>query len=129
MTGWILASAGVLFGAYVVVQLVRYRGHGHWPSAVATVETAEVRRMQYDGSGHHYRPAITFSFLAAGERYSGEWIGPPFQSPQDTADLMQRNTPVGARLTVRYKPGDPSRNLLDMDYAPWDLAKPITLDL
>ena len=126
--GWILLAGGALFCAYVVVRLVRYRGNAHWPTATAIVDSAEVRRMQ-TAEGHHYCPALKFTFVVGGCSYTGEWIGPPFHSPQDTADLLRQNTPVGAKLTVRYKPQDPRRNLLDMDYSLWDLGKPITLDL
>ena len=123
--------AGVLAGifiVYVVVRLLQFRGSDRWPTAEATVEAAEVQDVRI-GDGHHYRPSVIFSYTVAGERYSGEWIGPPFHSQQDLAELIQRNCPVGAKLTARYKPQDPSRNLLDMDYSLWDMGKPITLDL
>ena len=126
--GWILLAVGALFCAYVVVQLVRYHGSANWPTATAIVDSADVRRMQA-GGGHHYCPVLKFTFVVWGSSYSGEWIGPPFHSPQDTADLIRQNTPVGAKLTVRYKAQDPRRNLLDMDDSLWDLGKPITLDL
>jgi hypothetical protein len=51
--------------------------------------------------GHHYFPVVSFSFVADGERYSGEWTGPAFGHEQDVRDFMHQNTPIGAKLKCR----------------------------
>ena len=125
---WLLAFGGVALGAYVVVQMVRYRGSSNWPTAAATVEKLEVRRIQ-DSDGHHFRPVVSFSFVVAQQYYSGEWVGPAFSTQQETQDFMERNTPVGSKLNARYKPNEPQLNLLDIDPKLWDRSRPIELGL
>lgn len=125
---WILALGGAAFCAYVVVQLVRYRGSDNWPTTVATVEKIEVRRIQ-DSDSHHFCPVVSFSFVVSENYYSGEWVGPAFSTEQETRDFMQQNTPIGTKLSAQYKPNDPKMNLLDIDPALWDKGRPITLDL
>jgi hypothetical protein len=70
----LLALGGAPFCTYAVVQLGRYSGSGKWPTAVATVEKIEVRRIQ-DSDSHHFRPVVLFSFVVSEDYYSGEWVG------------------------------------------------------
>lgn len=125
---WILALGGAAFCAYVVVQLVRYRGSDNWPIAEATVEKIEVRRVQ-DSDSHHFSPVVSFSFVVSKDYYSGEWVGPAFSTEQETLDFMHQNTPIGAKLSAQYKLDNPKINLLDIDPALWDKDRPITLGL
>jgi Protein of unknown function (DUF3592) len=125
---WLLVLGGATFCVYAVVQFVRYRGSDNWPTAVATVENIQVRRVQ-DGDGHHFRPVVSFSFLVSEEYYSGEWVGPPFSTEQETRDFMQENTSIATKLSVRYKPNEPKLNVLYIDSALWDKNRPITLGL
>jgi hypothetical protein len=67
---WVLAVC-----VFAVVQFIRYRGSDNWPTAVATVEKIEVRRVQ-DNDGHHFLPIVSFSFVVAEEYHSGEWAEP-----------------------------------------------------
>jgi Protein of unknown function (DUF3592) len=125
---WLLALGGAAFCAYAVVQLVRYRGSDNWPTAAATVEKIEVRRIQ-DSDSHHFRPVVSFSFVVSEAYYSGEWVGPAFSTEQETRDFTQQNTPIGTKLFVQYKPDNPKLNLLEIDPALWDKGRPITLGL
>jgi hypothetical protein len=125
---WVLVLGGTAICTYAIVQLVRYRDSDNWPTTASTVEKIEVRRMQ-DSNGHHFLPVVSFSFVVADEYYSGEWLGPAFSTEQETRDFMRQNTPIGAKLTVRYKPNEPKLNLLDIDPALWDKNRPITLGL
>ena len=123
---WILAFGGAAFCVYALVQLVRYRGSDNWPTAVATVEKVEVRRIQ-DSNGHHFRPVVSFSFVVAGEYYAGEWVGPAFSTEQETRDFMQQNTAIGSKLSAQYKPNNPKLNSLEIDSSLWDKGRPIRL--
>jgi hypothetical protein len=125
---WVLALGGTALCVFAVVQFVRYRGSDNWPTAVATVEKIEVRRVQ-DNDGHHFLPVVSFSFVVAEEYYSGEWVGPAFSIEQETRDFMQQNTSIGTKLPVQYKPNEPKLNLLNIDSALWDKSRPITLGL
>jgi hypothetical protein len=58
------------------------------------------------GVGHHFYPVVL---------YSGEWQVPAFATVQKTQGLIQQNTAGGAKLTVRYKPQEPSFDMLDVD--------------
>ena len=124
---WMLGIAGTALCAYIIVRLIRYGDSANWPTTDATVETIVVRRRQ--DNGHHFVPLVSFSFTVADEYYSGEWLGPAFSTEEETKEFMQKNTPVGAKLTVRFRPSDPKFNLLDIDYSLWDKGKPVTLDL
>jgi hypothetical protein len=125
---WLLILGGMAICTYAIVQLIRYRGSDKWPTAVATVEKIEPRRIQNSDS-HHFRPVVSFSFAVTDEYYSGEWVGPAFSTEQETRDFMQQNTPIGGKLTVRYKSKEPRLNLLDIDPAISDKNRPITLEL
>lgn len=125
---WLLGLGGAAFCVYVVVQLVRYRGSGNWPTAVATVENVEVRRLEYH-DGHHFRPVVLFSFVVSKDYFSGEWVGPAFSTEKETRDFMQQNTPISSKLSVQYSPDNPKLNLLKIDPALWDKGRPITLGL
>jgi Protein of unknown function (DUF3592) len=103
---WLLALGGAAFCAYAVVQLVRHRGSDNWPTAAATVEKIEVRRIQ-DSDSHHFRPVVSFSFVVSEAYYSGEWVGPAFSTEQETRDFTQQNTPIGTKLFAQYKPDNP----------------------
>jgi hypothetical protein len=122
---WIVV--GTLMAIYVAVQLLRYRGSDKWPTAVATLEGIQVRRSQDDG--HHYFPFVTFSFLADGNRYSGEWSGPAFGHEQEVKDFLRENMPIGAEFTARYKPRQPSLNLLDVNSEILNQNRPTRLNL
>jgi hypothetical protein len=128
MASLIVVTVGLVTGVYIIVQFIRFRGSEAWPIAVATVEAVEVQRVQ-DHNGHHFLPLVSFSFTIENEYYSGEWVGPAFSSEQKTREFMQQNTPMGAKLSVRYKPKQPAVNVLDVDPALWDEEKPITLDI
>jgi len=125
---WIAAIVGAVFAFYVAIQFRRYWGSDRWPTAVATVERIQALRSQ-GSEGHHFYPLVSFSFVVDGEHYSGEWSGPAFRYEQEVQKFMQQNTPIGANLTARYKPQQPSLNLLDVN--PEWLAKdrPIKLNL
>jgi hypothetical protein len=125
---WVLALGGTALCVFAVVQFVRYRGSDNWPTAVATVEKIEVRRVQ-DNDGHHFLPVVSFSFVVAEEYYSGEWVGPAFSIEEETRDFMQQNTSIGTKLPVQYKPNEPELNLLNIDPALWDKSRPMTLGL
>jgi Protein of unknown function (DUF3592) len=125
---WILIAGGVLLAAYVLTQLVRYRGSGHWPITPAVIETTSVRRHQTDGL--YFSPYVSFSFEVSGEHYSGEWwTGPNYSTEDEARRFLEQNMPVGSRLNVRYKPRNPSLNMLEVDPTLWDKGKPITLGL
>ena len=125
---WIAVVVGGFIAVYVAVRLLRYRGSDQWPTAVATVEGIKVLRSQ-GSAGHHYFPVVSFSFVADGERYSGEWTGPAFGHEQDVRDFMHQNTPIGAKLNARYKPQQPFLNLLDVKSELLDQNRPIQLNL
>lgn len=72
---------------------------------------------------------MSFSLAVSENYYSGEWVGPAFSTEQETRDLMQRNTPIGTKLSAQYKPNNPNMNLLDIDPVLWDKGRPITLGL
>jgi Protein of unknown function (DUF3592) len=111
---WLLALGGAAFCTYAVVQLIRYSGSGKWPTAVATVEKIEVRRIQ-DSDSHHFRPVVLFSFVVSEDYYSGEWVGPALSTEHETRNFMQRNTPIGTKLSAQYNPDNPKLNLLEID--------------
>lgn len=125
---WIPVVLGSIIVIYAVVQLIRYGHSNRWPTAVATVESVRPLRSQ-TGPGHIYRPVVSFSFAVEGERYSGEWTGPAVRTEQDVTDFAGKVTPPGATFNARYKPGQPSRNLLDVDPALYERDKLVQLDL
>jgi hypothetical protein len=125
---WIAALFGAAIAVYAAIQFRRYRGSDRWPVASATVESIQALRSQ-GSDGHHFYPFVSFSFLVDGERYSGEWSGPAFRQEKEVQDFLQQNTPVGAKLNARYKPQQPSLNLLDIDPQLLDRNRPIQLNL
>ena len=122
---WILVLGGAAFCAYVVLQLVRYRGSDNRPTTVVTVKKIEVRCIQ-DSDSHHFRPVVSSRFAVSENCYSGEWVGPAFSTEQETRDFMQRNTPIRTKLSAQYGPNNPNMNLLDIDPALGDKRRPIT---
>jgi hypothetical protein len=96
-------------------------------SAGAVLST--FRRLLPDSASHHFRPVVSFSLVVSENYYSGEWVGPAFSTEQEMRDFMQRNTPIGTKLSAQYKPNNPNMNLLDIDPVLWGRGRPITLGL
>jgi hypothetical protein len=58
---------------------------------------------------------VKYSYVASGERYSGEWQTPNFFRPAQVSDFVTRHFPPGQIVTVRYDPKKPERSLIEVD--------------
>jgi len=108
-----IALAGIIFAAgltYVLtVSLHRrniFRGWHSWPSAEATVETAEVR--VYRGT---YSVNIGYSYAVNGS-YTTGWEERMFSSHEGEAEAYAASI-RGQKVVVRFDPKNPKRSRID----------------
>jgi hypothetical protein len=65
---------------------------------------------------------ITYEFEADRKTWRSSRIRDSGTPPEDQVDRLLETYPVGAAVTVRYKPRDPSQSALEIDHPPKDLA-------
>ena len=108
-----IALAGIIFAAgltYVLVVSLRrrcvFRGWQSWPSAEATVETAEVR--VYRGT---YFVTVGYLFAVNGS-YATGWEEKMFSSREAEAEAFAASV-RGQKAVIRFNPKNPGRSRID----------------
>jgi hypothetical protein len=95
----VIAGGGALLAAY------RRWASFSWPEIEGTVQSY---RLIPVGRKNPSNNGVSFSYAVDGEYYAGELaVTGNWQFPKTEED-MERIYPVGSKLRVRYKPGNPS---------------------
>ena len=108
---WIVIGAVAAIVIYMLVNAIKFRGSGNWPTTNGTVEgQAEIRKRRTD-----YYGTVRYSYIAGGEHYSGEWLTPPFFKRDQVMNFVSSYFPPGQSVTVRYHPSKLDRSMLEVD--------------
>ena len=108
---WIVTGSVIAVVIYMVVNAIEFRGSDSWPLTSGTVEgEAAIRK-----SNHDYYGTVTYSYIAGGEHYSGEWLTPPFFNRDQLMAFISSHFPPGQSVTVRYHPTKIARSMLEVD--------------
>jgi hypothetical protein len=110
----------VAFGAAALLWSLREIVLGaqsvHWPQAIGTIVVSKVREGRDSDGDRQYRGEISYRYTVAGNdftcgrvRFFGD-IGLNWSAP---AARIVEKYPVGATVTVRYKPGNPRQGVLE----------------
>jgi hypothetical protein len=111
LIGLIVLAAGLI--VVLAVSLRRsyiFRGWQSWPTAEATVETAEVR--VYRGT---YSVSIGYSYAVDGS-YTTGWEERMFSSREAEAEAYAA-TIRGQKVLIRFNPKNPERSRIDQTSA------------
>jgi uncharacterized protein DUF3592 len=123
---WIFLAAGVVIAAVRFLwsrgkQELREHAARSWPVAEASIETFYVAHINRGDSRRGWQnviPVLQYSYVVAGERYSGSANLGVWESDEDSAHAAGKGW-VGEKIRVRYKPGDPATSAwLEGDGAP-----------
>jgi hypothetical protein len=122
---WIVIGAVAAIVIYMIVNAIKFRGSGSWPTTSGTVEgEAEIRKRRTD-----YYGTVRYSYTAAGEHYSGEWLTPPFFKRDQVMAFVSSYFPPGQSVTVRYHPSKLDRSMLEVDPEIYNRNPMIKLDI
>ena len=126
----IFQNAGMLFiGFFALVMLLlgavlislglftlqRHKAAASWPQVPGVIEVSEVTANPHFENNLMYQPAIRYRYGAPGGPYTGEKIantGKLYTKEKEARKIAARY-PVGATVTVRYNPVDPSEAVLE----------------
>ena len=117
MTGGCVATA---FSAQFALDILQ---SPNWPTTQGVVEatnidirTGQIRTVDGQPSGLYYTPEIVYRYTVAGEEYRNDTFGRYISESYDRrsdAEAYLAQFPVGATVTVFYKPSDPSVAVLE----------------
>ena len=108
-----------------------YRASLTWPTADGVITRLDVARQHDPGAhgAHHFRATFTYDFRdPVGHRVSGTWYK-NFSSEANAREFAERELPVGKKVVVRYSPGNPTLNDLELDSWTYAGDRPTSLSI
>jgi len=102
----------------LLIRLLRIRRARRWPSADATIIRAVAAEVD-----EGWAPVVFYSFTVDSSKYSGELHGAAgIDAPKRASEIQP-----GDHIAVRFKPGNPSRNVAlnedNRDRLPFTIAE------
>jgi Protein of unknown function (DUF3592) len=102
-----------------------------WPTAEGAITGLNVERKRGTSvpSGHYFSATFTYEFLDTdGHRLSGTWYK-NFSTEAEARDFAARELPIGKAVVVRFNPGNPAFNDLELDSWTYTNDRPTSLNI
>lgn len=123
-----IAGGTILLGlAALAVAMFQYLRVRNWATAKARILSSapgfELRQKFQTEQPRNVRVAkIIYQFEAAGRTWRSNRILDSGDAAEDQTERLLAAYPVGAVVTIRHDPKDPSKSALEIDHPPKDLA-------
>ena len=123
-----IAGGAILLGlAALAIAMFQYFRVRNWAAASARILSSapgfELRQKFQTEQPRNVRVAkITYQFDAAGRSWRSNRILDSGDPADDQTERLLAAYPVGATVTIRHDPKDPSKSALEIDHPPKDLA-------
>jgi len=98
---------------YWMSRIIRYLGRASWTLTQGNVESYDdPTYMNHTREGTCFTQ-VRYSYSVDEHEYSGSWLTPTLRNLKALNGWLQNELPVGKQVTVRYKPGNPGRSVMD----------------
>ena len=104
-----LVAAGI--GIWTLAKSIRSE---QWPVTNGIIQSAEMKSHSGDHGGTTYSANVTYTFQVAGTNYPGDCVSiGQMSSSLEYAGAILNRYPVGKKVSVHYRPDDPSDAVLE----------------
>jgi len=109
----VLLIFGLVLGGFGLYRYRKGRESAAWPTVRGKVVYSHAEPHKVE-TGHHYRPAVKYTYTVSGKAYTGKAItaSDEYQKTLGGANDILREYPVGSDVSVAYNPDDPGQAVL-----------------